>query len=245
MVEGHLRLEGEHGIERPGVHLHEDAPAGGRGLLDEIEVGTPVFRRPARAEHAPGLRDAGIDREVTQAFVIIAQALGTAPRRLAGDFEDTAPRLAYRADDGPHLVPVRDAARHRTVVRGDVIRGPGGRKPDGSGLDRCLCQRAHPRQFVRRRLVRESPLAHHVGPQRGVADVTRVVDAFRQRVDRVEELRKGLPGPLDAGLHRFRRDVLRALEIAEHEPGVLLRAGGEGEAAVPHDDAGDAVVRRA
>src|SRR5262249_40595617 len=59
--------------------------------------------------------------------------------------------------------------------------------------------------------------------------------------EHVEELREGLPPPLDARLHRLEGNVLGALQIADHEVTVFLGAGREGEAAVAHDHGGDAV----
>ena len=44
-------------------------------------------------------------------------------------------------------------------------------------------------------------------------------DALGQAFDGREIFRKGLPRPVDAGLHGRRRDVLRALEVADDEVG--------------------------
>ena len=100
----------------------------------------------------------------------------------------------------------------------------------------------HAFHFVGGGLLAERALAHHIGAQGGVADVATVVDAFRQTVQHVEIFAKGFPTPFDAGFHRVARQVFGALEIAEHEVGVLRRTGREGETAVAHDDGGDAVV---
>ena len=63
--------------------------------------------------------------------------------------------------------------------------------------------------------------------------------------EHVEEFGKGLPAPLDAGLHGGAADVLGAFEIADDEVGFALAAGRQGEAAVAHDHAGHAVEARA
>src|SRR5207249_1590734 len=88
----------------------------------------------------------------------------------------------------------------------------------------------------------EGALAHHVGAQRRVPDVARVVDALGQALERVEELGEGRPAPVDPRLHRLRRDVLGSLKIADDEVLVLGRARRQREAAVAHHDRRDPVV---
>ena len=100
----------------------------------------------------------------------------------------------------------------------------------------------HRLEIVLGRLVGEGTLAHHVGAQRAVAHVARVVDALGQRVEHVEEFGEGLPAPLDAGLHGGAADVLGALEVAHDEVGLALAARRQGEAAIAHDHAGHALV---
>ena len=78
-----------------------------------------------------------------------------------------------------------------------------------------------------------------------MAHVAGVVDAFREAVEHVEVFRVALPTPGDAGKHGFAGDVLGALEVAEDQVGLGLAARSQGETAVAHDDAGDAVVARA
>ena len=107
-----------------------------------------------------------------------------------------------------------------------------------------LGEPAHGLKLVRRWRLRERALAHDVGPERRVPDVAGVVDALRERVDGVQELRERLPRPVDAGQHGVARDVLGALQVAEHEVRFLFPARGDGESAVAHHDAGDTVVAR-
>ena len=126
-----------------------------------------------------------------------------------------------------------------------MVGGAGRREAHRTGLNGFLREGAHAGKLVGGRLIRERALAHDVGAQRRVPNVARVVDTLRQRVDGVEELGEGLPGPLDARLHRLRRDVLGPFKVAEDEAGVGLRTRRQGETAVAHHDAGDAVVARA
>ena len=92
----------------------------------------------------------------------------------------------------------------------------------------------------------ERALAHHVGAQRGVADVARVVDALGQRL----EARRGTRGR-SSSVHSMPASIASAgmssarCEVAHDEVLVLLGAGREREAAVAHDHAGDAVPARA
>jgi len=68
---------------------------------------------------------------------------------------------------------------------------------------------------------------------------------LRPAIESVEVLRERLPLPVDPGLHRLRGDVLRPLEVAEHEVLLVRPARREREAAVAHDHRGHAVPARA
>ena len=242
LVEGGLGLEGEQHVERPAVDLGEHAPAGRRGLIEQVKVRTPQLRRRAHAEHAPSLGDAGLHRQVAQPLVVLPASFGIAARRLAGDLEQAFADRAHGVDDAAHFVPLGQAAGHGTVIGGRVVEGAGGGKADRAGLDGLLDQALHSLLIGFGCGFRERPLAHDVGAQGGVADVARVVDALRQRLHRVKELREGLPTPVDARQHGFAGDVLGPLEVAEHEVGLRLPARRQREAAVAHHHAGDAVV---
>ena len=75
-----------------------------------------------------------------------------------------------------------------------------------------------------------------------MADIAGIVDALGRGVHGGHELGEGLPAPVDAGQHGVAVDVFRALQIAEHEVGLGLAAGGEREAAIAHHRRGDAVI---
>jgi len=196
------------------------------------------------AEVAERHRAAGLDGQVAQAQVVVAEGGGVrqlASDRLAGQLEDAGVQLAHRADQPPHLVPCRQPARHRPPVRrlvdGRARRG----EADRAGLDGGAQLPLHRAQVVLGGRLLEGALAHHVAAQRAVADVAGVVDPLGQGVDRVEELGKRRPRPADAGGHRGAGDVLGALQVAHDQGLVLLRARRQREAAVAHDDAGHAV----
>jgi hypothetical protein len=108
--------------------------------------------------------------------------------------------------------------------------------------DRFLGVMDHRLEIVLGRLVGEGALAHDMGADGAMADIARVVDALGQRVEHVEELREGLPAPLDAGLHGGATDVLGAFEVAHHQVGFLGAARRQGETAIAHHHRRDALV---
>ena len=62
--------------------------------------------------------------------------------------------------------------------------------------------------------------------------------------ERVEVLGEGLPLPVDALVQRGARDVLDAFHQLDEEVAPVGPHGGEADAAVAHDDGGDAVPAR-
>ena len=117
-----------------------------------------------------------------------------------------------------------------------------GREADRARAHGLLHDPAHGGEFVFGRLLGERAFAHDVGAKRRVADVASIVDAFRHGLHRIEVVGVGLPGPLDAFLHRLAGDVLGPLEVSDREILLFFGTGREGEPAVAHHHAGDAVV---
>src|SRR5262249_3440709 len=153
-------------------------------------------------------------------------------------------QLAHHADQPAHLVPRRHAAGDGLAAGRLVGRRSRRGEAERAGADRVAHLALHRLEVVLAGRLLERPLAYHERAHRRVADVAAVVDALGQTLEDVEEFGVGRPAPLDAGLHRRRRDVLRALEVADDEVLVVLGAGRQGEAAVAHHDAGDAVPAR-
>ena len=177
--------------------------------------------------------------------MVVADLLRIAADGFAGDLEHAGAGAADRVDDGAYFVPGSESACDGLVVGCLVVRRARSGEAEGAGAYGLLGDARHALDLVLGSLFLEGPLTHDVGAQRRVAHVTRVVDALRHAVEYVEVLRIGLPTPCDAGQHGFASDVLGALEIAEYEVGLGLPAGREGEAAIAHHHAGDAVVARA
>ena len=78
-----------------------------------------------------------------------------------------------------------------------------------------------------------------------MAEVAGVVDALRCRLDKVEVLGEGLPGPVDACRHGLSGDVLGSLEVAHHQVAGIGPGRCQREAAVAHHRSGHAVKARA
>ena len=228
------------------MHLPEHAPAGGRRRVEQREIFAPDVGHPAPAEYAEGDRPSALDREIAQARVVIVEA-GVAERAvhaLAGQFQDSGIELAHDADEPPQLVPGRQAAGDRAPFRSFMAGRARRSEADGAGANR-VAQLALHRLHVRLvGLLLERALAHHVGAQRRVTDVAGVIDALGQRLQAIEEFGKGRPLPVDACLHGLGRNVLRPLQVADHEVLVGRRARRQREAAVAHDRRGDAVIAR-
>ena len=106
------------------MHLGEHAPAGGGGLVEQTEVLAPDVRHAATAEDPERHRAPGLDGEIAQADVVIAQPriVRRPVHALPGDLEEPGVQLAHDADQPPHFVPRRQTARDVTPVGSLVSR---------------------------------------------------------------------------------------------------------------------------
>jgi hypothetical protein len=223
------------------VYLREHPAATGRRLLEEGDVRAPEIGFLTPAEQTPRDGPPGLDGQIAQPHMVVAQALGVSARALAGQLEHARVHVAHHADEPAHLVPRGQAAGDGTSVRGLVARRARGGEADRAGANRIAQLALHRAQIVLAGFLLERALAHDVGAQRGVADVSGVVDALGEAFDAVEELRERGPGPVDARVHRFGGDVFGALKIAHDQVALRLAARREREAAVAHHDRGDSV----
>ncbi len=221
------------------MRLPGDLPALGRDLVEEPEAVAPLTGRPAS-----GLRDGDMDGapgpERERAQVLADDGVADA----RGELEHADAQLAEHTDQRVDLVPVGDEARNRVACEGAVDRRARCREADrtvAQGRCQLLAHRGKLRDGGH---VRVRALAHHVAAQRGMPDVTRIVHALRRRVHRVEIVAERPPSPRHTGGHVSARDVLGALDAADHEIRLLEPARREGEPAVPHDGRRDAVIRR-
>ena len=119
------------------------------------------------------------------------------------------------------------------------------RREPGSAREQSLTEDGlHARDLLGRRHPLVRVVAHHEQPQRGVADVRRVVECHTVTLDRPEVLGERREVPRDA--RRERRDVhvLDVLERAGDDLAVLGAGRRDREAAVPRHDRGHAVEAR-
>ena len=186
-------------------------------------------------------RAAGLGRKVDEALVeghhlVVAAALH-------GELEDAGAFIAHGADQMLHLGEGRHAARDRPVVGGEVA--PGCERSRSRARPARTASRTCASMVFRSSsagLFLEGALTHDIGAQRRMADIARIVDALGRGIHGGHELGEGLPTPVDAGQHGVAVDILRALQVAEHEVGFGLAAGSEREAAIAHHRRGDAVI---
>ena len=123
-IEGHLRLEREQRAQRAAVDLGEHPPARGGRLVEKGEVLSPDVGHAAPGEDAEGDRSPGLDREIAQAGVILAQPrIARRPvDAFAGDLEQTGVQVTHHADQPAHFVPRRQTASDRLTARSLVSR---------------------------------------------------------------------------------------------------------------------------
>ena len=195
----------------------------------------------AAAEHAKRDGHAGVNGQRLEATEILVDPVGIEPDVFVRNFKHAGVHLPHDTDQLADLVPGRETARHRLAIRGLVVVGARGGKANGTRPNRIAHFPLHRFQVIGRGGVGERPLPHHVGAQRGMANIGGVVDALGQALDRIQVFGIGCPTPLDASLHRLGGDVLRALKIAHHQKLILLATGRQREAAVAHHYTGDAV----
>ena len=77
-----------------------------------------------------------------------------------------------------------------------------------------------------------------------MTDIHAVVYRFRQTFDGRQIFGKGLPGPVDAGHHRFGRDILDRGQTARKPLPVFSLTRRQGKATIAHYHAGDPVPAR-
>jgi hypothetical protein len=152
--------------------------------------------------------------------------------------------LAHGAAERDQFVARGVPGGDRPAVAVRVGGGLGGGQAPGALRHGLLQQRDHGVELGGRRGAADGVGAHHVAPQRAVADHEAGVDGGAA-VEGVEVVAEGGPAPGDA---LFQRGQGHALDPAHHPAGVVgvVGPGGverrQGEAAVAAGDGGDAVA---
>ena len=152
-----------------------------------------------------------------------------------------APLGADGAGDGQHLLMGGERAGDRAAVRQRVARMAVHRETECAFLHRLRGERGDLFDFLRRRLLFDGALAHHVEARGAVANQAADVDHRAEAFDGIEVAAVGLPVPRQAGQDGVPRDVLHGLHHAGEELAVLLAARRKGNAAVAEQGGGDAV----
>jgi hypothetical protein len=238
--------EARHVSERTGIGQHDldhdraprdlrpHEPA--RGLRPPDDVGGVVGLAAGRHDRGPG--DRAIDR-LREGGELVDEEVG-AP----GRFDDADPAATELAGQRPDLGELGESARNRTTIGADVRSGVRGREADRTGLDRLADDPPHRLDLGVGRRTLGRGVAHHVLPHGRVADIRGHVEAQGQAGDGREVFREGLEAPRNARFERLERHPLHVLEDARDRAAVLRPRRRDAEAAVAHDDGGDAMPGR-
>ena len=147
--------------------------------------------------------------------------------------------------DAPELVLPGGQGRGGLAVAGAVVEGAGGGKAHGPHLGRPAGDGGHGGDVGGgRSLAIGAPLAHHMHPHRRVGQLGADVDIEPPAAEGVEIVGEAFPVPGQALAEHGEGNVLHPLH-QPHQPVVVLRlAGGEADAAIAHDHAGDPMPGR-
>ena len=184
---------------------------------------------------------------------------GRTAGEVGGHLEHAAATLSDGFCDHDDLVHIGESSGDQHATRVTVAAESVRAEADRPGLDGLLDAVRDGLLLLQRQAVGVRPAAHvalvaalvaqHEGAHAAVADHRGQVDGVAQLVERLQVL--GVGFPLDAldlparpGVDGRGRDVLDALEQVDHKVAVLLAARGRADAAVAHDDRGDAAGAR-
>ena len=162
-IEGQVRFEGVDDAERARVHLREHRTARLRHLVEQGEVAAPDLGRTTIREQAPRHGHAGFHGQVLQPQVVLADLVRVSADGLAGNLEHAGAGATHGVDDRADLVPGRQAARHRLVVRRLVVGGARCGEADGAGTHGLDGEGGHALDVVFAGLLLEGARAHDVG----------------------------------------------------------------------------------
>jgi hypothetical protein len=149
-----------------------------------------------------------------------------------GQHIDAVTARAHRGDQRAHLVFVGQPGGHRqsalAVVRGRRAAG----KTDGAGLHRFADEGLHLRDFRLRGRALRRVVAHHVGADAAVSDVSGDVDHAPLAPKLRHVLGERLEFPCDALPQHVQRHALDLREVAHRDVAVLRLARRDRESAI-------------
>ena len=163
-------------------------------------------------------------------------------RHVGGHFEDTMTGLTQRTADAHQFFLVGECAGHGYAVFGQMQHGARCRKAERTGFDAFAHDLGHRRHvFGCGRFVARAAITHHIGAHRAVRYLRGDVEHALLAVEAVEIFGESFPAPFDAFSQRRARNVFNAFHQFD-QPVVLVGAGRrEADAAIAHDDGGDAM----
>ena len=148
----------------------------------------------------------------------------------------------HAVGNGKVLVDRSECAGHVSAVGNRVEQDARGGEANGAASDRLLDDSTHTVEFGRGgSLIAEGALAHHVVAHGAVTDEADHVERGTHLLHRVEVFRVRVPAPSESTEDRVTGNVFNALHHLGQERAVVRCDGGEGNAAVAHEDGGHAV----
>ncbi len=205
----------------------------------------PQVGRSFDLQHREGHRDAGLGGQSGHPLDLFGRVDDVFAGRTDGrELEHAAAAVGEGSPETEQLVLGSEGSRHGLAVDGAVRDGARRRHTECAGRDGLAHDGGHGLDVVGGgRFVLGAPLAHHVATHGAVGDLGGDVHGVAATRQVIEVLGEGLPLPVDALGERSARDVLDALHQLDQP---VLRAGAHGreaDAAVAHDQGGDAVHR--
>ena len=152
--------------------------------------------------------------------------------------------LAEHPDERAQLVVLRQPRGHRHSAVAVVVDGGGRGEADGAGLHRLLHDRAHGGDFALGRRTLRGLGPQYGGAHRRMADEDAGVGIASLAPQQRQIVGEPLEAPVDPGFERGDGHALDLGQVASHLLAPLWRTGRDAEAAIAHDNGGDAERRR-
>ena len=190
-----------------------------------------------RLERSEGHGHAGFAAEFAHPFKLVPLAL-----QVACHFEHAITDPAHRTADADQFVLGRRRAGNQHAIHRFVEDRARRRKTKCTGPQAFLDDLRHLGNvgFGRRFVVRTT-LTHHIGTDGTVRHMRPHINRARQTLKRIEIFGKCFPVPGHAFGKRGAGNILNALHKADQPVMLVLLGRRKADAAIAHDDGGDAV----
>ena len=195
-------------------------------------------------ERRPGDEFAARPRQLGERLLLPRLLRRRPDRRARRDLDHAAVETGERRGKGEELLLVGDPTRRGRAIAEEVRRRERRRPADGTRVHRRAHERGHGGALFGRRGAFDRGRPHHAVADGGVTDEGGHVRPDAAPLERGEVATEVLPCPLDAGAQRLERHTLDEEQQLHQRFTVRRTARRDREAAVPHDDRGDAVPGR-